>query len=69
MADDPIEPREERAPEGSLKPERVQKQPAPAGGNLKPERVQREGRRRKPRPGAREYGEPAADRGTGPPAV
>lgn len=41
MKDDRAERREGNEPEGTLKPERVQKQP-PAGGSLKPERVQYE---------------------------
>lgn len=46
---------QKRDPEGSLKPERVQKRPAPAEGTLKPERVQREGLA-----SPRGYEEPAA---------
>lgn len=69
MGDYPIERREERAPEGALKPERVQKRPAPAAETLEPERVQPEGRPGERRPDAREHDEPAADRGAGAPAT
>ncbi len=60
MGDPQAERREERGPEGTLKPERVQKQPAPAGGTPEPERGRRGDPRRERQPGPHGYEEPAA---------
>jgi hypothetical protein len=71
MGDHQTERRQERDPEGTLKPERVQKQPAPAGGTYKSERVERGGHQREGQASPRGYEEPATapERATDTPAT